>query len=47
MAHALSEIEDDLENELKNMKTDDLALRVWNYLKTNKKETKGDGTAQI
>lgn len=47
VAHALSEIEDDLENELKNMKTDDLAPRVWNYLETNKKDTKGDGTAQI
>ncbi len=47
VAHALSEIEDDLENELKNMKTDVLAPRVWNYLETNKKETKGDGTAQI
>ena len=47
VAHALSEIENDLENELKNMKTDDLAPMVWNYLKTNKKETKEDGTAQI
>lgn len=47
VAHALSEIENDLENELKNIKTDDLAPKVWNYLETNKKEMKRDGTAQI